>query len=105
LVTASHNSSVHRKAGSETYAEGWNKTILCEHQLEVTDDGLIERNLFSESKIRWEAIERVERTETHSFVYVSAVSAHIIPHERILEGDCEAFVAQLQKRIGQDTES
>jgi hypothetical protein len=89
------------KQTRKLYGEGRNKTFFCEHQLEIAEDGLIERTRYSELKAHWEAIERVERTETHTFLYVSAVSAHVIPHDRILEGDCDAFVAQVQKRIEQ----
>jgi hypothetical protein len=80
-------------------AEGQNKLFLCEHRVEITDDGLVTWSPYGESRVRWEAVERVQRTEPHTFLYVSAVAAFIIPHDRILEGDCEAFVAEIQRRI------
>lgn len=85
--------------------EGRNKTFLCEHQLEITEDGLVTRTPYSESKASWEAIERIARTEAHTFVYVSAVSALVIPHDRVLEGDCEAFVSEVRKRMSRRAEA
>jgi hypothetical protein len=44
------------------YSGGRNKGILGEHELEICDDGIIERTPYNETKTAWAAIERVENT-------------------------------------------
>jgi hypothetical protein len=88
-----------RKRFRKLYSEGSNKAFLSQKELEIADDGVIARSPYAEGKIKWAAFERVERTEGHTFVFVGSADAITIPHDRILEGDCEAFIAEVQRRI------
>jgi hypothetical protein len=81
------------------FKEGANKTILGPHELELTESDLIERTPFGESRVRFQAIERVASEGSHTFIYLSAVSANVIPHHAVSEGDREAFVAALQAKL------
>jgi len=79
--------------------EGRNDSVLCEHVLEITPDGLVDRTPVSETKAAWSIIERIEKTDTHTFVYTQAQGAHIIPRAALKDGDQEAFVAALEDRV------
>ncbi len=87
------------KQACKLYAEGQNRTFVCEHELEIAEQALIERTPYSQSEARYEVIEHIQITKDYTFIYVSAISAHVIPHERVLEGDCEAFIAEVRKRM------
>ncbi len=50
----------------------------------------------SEVKAAWSTIERVESTDTHTFVYTQANGAHVIPRHGLTEGDYASFVAALE---------
>jgi hypothetical protein len=91
-----------RRRTLKLYAEGQNKGFLGEHELEVADDGLIGRSPYSESKIAWGTVERIETTPEYTFLYVGSVSAYIIPHNRIIEGDYRAFLTELGQRFHPD---
>jgi hypothetical protein len=81
------------------YAEGQNKTMLGEQELEVSDVGLVERSKFSETKMAWGAIERIETTPDHTFVYTSSTNAYIIPHHKIIQGDYRTLMAEISRRF------
>ena len=72
--------------------EGANKGMIGEHELEIDEQGLFERTAFNESRQSWACVERIERTETHAFIYISSMAAHVIPRDSATVGDFEPFV-------------
>ncbi len=80
-------------------SEGDNKGTLGEHELELIGDGFIERTTFNESKWSFAGIERVVVGQDYTFIFISALMAHVIPHHRILEGDFQSFMAFLESRV------
>jgi hypothetical protein len=89
--------SIDRQA-RKLYSEGVNKSTLGEHELELTEGDLIERTLYGEQRTRLQAIERVVTDNGYSFVYLSAVMAHVIPHDAVLEGDYEVFIERIKQK-------
>jgi hypothetical protein len=79
--------------------EGANKAVLGSHELELVGDELVERTPFGETRMRIEAVERVVSDGGYTFIYVSAVGAHVIPHSAVSEGDPAAFVKTLRQRM------
>jgi hypothetical protein len=71
--------------------EGSNEAVLCEHILEVTPAGLMERTPVSEATTAWRAIRRIEDIDRFTFIYTQATHAHVVPRDRVVEGDCVAF--------------
>ena len=71
--------------------EGSNEAVLCEHALEVTPAGLVERTPVSEATTAWQAIQRIEDTDRFTFIYTQVTHAHVVPRDRVIEGDCVAF--------------
>lgn len=81
------------------YAEGPNKSMIGWHELELGDGELIERSEFGGTRSALEVVDRIARDAQHTFIYVSSVSAHVIPHATVKEGNVEEFVVALQKQL------
>jgi hypothetical protein len=73
--------------------------VLGPHELELVGQELVERTPISESRTRLQAFERVVTEGGYTFVYLSAVTAHVIPHAAVRDGDPEAFVHALTQRM------
>jgi hypothetical protein len=91
-----------RSAARKLYSEGKQKLLLCEHEVEITEDGITGRTPYSEAKLAWGAIERVESAPEHTFVFVSPTAALIIPHRQIPEAEYRAFMTELGERYKPD---
>ena len=83
------------------YGEGKNKTILGEHILEITDTEIIDKTEPSEQRTRISAVELIGSNAEYVFIYIGALSAHIIPRNNILEGDADLFLEEVKKRYEQ----
>ncbi len=68
-----------RRLVQASYAEGRNLGTLGPHRLTLTGDGFIDASPYVESRVRWEAVERVEITDEHAFVYIGSLRACVIP--------------------------
>lgn len=77
------------------YAEGKHASLDKEVLLELTETGLIARSDYMETKLAWGAIERIESTPDHTFLYLSPVQAFTIPHNKITEGNFPAMLAEI----------
>lgn len=91
-----------KRQAIKLYAERSNKGLLGEHQLEVAEDGIVERTAYNETRMAWGAVERVESTPEHTFICLGAGRAYIIPHNSIVEGDYKAFLASLGQKFQPD---
>jgi len=89
----------YRRVTLESYRQGQNRALLSPHTLELLEDGLLQRSEWTETKLRWPAVERLESTPDHTFVYTTSVSAIIIPRQNVRRGDYGAFVAELRARL------
>jgi hypothetical protein len=81
------------------YREGSNWGIIGGHEMELTDTHLIERNSCGESRRLLGTIEKVVCAEGYTFVYLNAVTAHIVPGDAVEEGHYQAFIAALEKQM------
>lgn len=68
--------SVERRI-SKILDEGKTTGILGVHHFSFTEEGIVDKTEFSETK--YNVIEKVVESEKHIFIYVSAVMAYIIP--------------------------
>jgi hypothetical protein len=71
--------------------EGENKMDIGLQALEVTSEGLTDKDEFGESKFNWKAIERVASTPDYYYIYISAMKALVVPKLKVTEGDFEEF--------------
>jgi hypothetical protein len=84
------------------YAEGSQKVTVGEREMEVTEQGLVERTDYNEMRSAWGAIERIETTPLHTFIYIGPLMAFVIPHGAVTEGDLRAFLVELKRHYRPD---
>ncbi|UCC43646.1 MAG: YcxB family protein [Candidatus Zixiibacteriota bacterium] len=80
-------------------SEAKNRSALGNKEMSVGEDGV---NLYAEtgrSLTKWLGIERIASTADHTFLYVGAGHALVIPKNRVTEGDYETFVVELKRRF------
>lgn len=65
--------------------EGKNAYFLGPWSIELLEDGIVTTNSFSESKTKWDGIEKIIESEEHIFIYVGVASAFIIPKRAFLD--------------------
>ena len=56
-----------------------NRTFLCEHTISINEHGLTEETKYGNSETYWNAISSGVKTKSHILLYVTQLSAHIIP--------------------------
>lgn len=59
--------------------EGNNENLFNKRSLVLTEKGIKEVSSIGESHISWDKIVRLEETKDYLFIYISSVSAHIVP--------------------------
>lgn len=89
-----------KKQAKQMGSEGANKGIIGPHELEISDECLTERTAYNEQHSLWEGIERIEFSEGYAFIYTGPLMAHVIPKASVTEGDFDAFVGEVRRRIG-----
>jgi len=73
--------------------------------IELTDDRLIHRTALTESRLHYNGIERVGRTDDYLFIFIGAGSAHVVPRRAASADEYEAFIDTLNQRIELPIES
>lgn len=74
--------------------ESSNKGLIGWHELEVDKDGLVEKTEVNETRHSWLGISKIVETETHAFIFVSSIMAHVIPKNSISSGNVDQFITQ-----------
>lgn len=82
----------YRQAAIKLYRERGNEGVLGAHRLRIESDGLYEACSSGEGKTYWTAIQGIESTETHTFIYSGSVKAIIIPRQAVTRGEYDQFV-------------
>jgi hypothetical protein len=93
-----HGTSLEKQA-KKLIAEGKNDGMLGTHQLTIEENALCEKTDVNETRHAWSAIDRVEETEDHAFIYISSIQAHVIPKHQISQGDYDSFIANVRQRV------
>ena len=76
--------------------EGNNAYFLGPWSIKLLEDGIVTINTFSESKTKWEGVEKIIEAEEHIFIYVGIASAFIIPKRAFLDNkDIDEFLTTL----------
>jgi hypothetical protein len=60
-------------------AEGKNVGVYGQHRLSITPEGVREDVSAGYSFRRWTAVEKIALTQDHAFLYISALSAYVLP--------------------------
>jgi hypothetical protein len=75
---------------------GW----LCEHILQVTDDGISKTTDIGDSRYRWAGVRRVIATRRHMFIHFRDHGMHIVPRRFFAsEEHARAFQYEIERRI------
>ena len=89
--------SYHRRQVA-LYAESKNVTSLGRRVMEFEDDIITERSELNWSKTKLPAIERLEITDTHTFLFHGTFQAFVIPKATVKKGDYDAFTSAISER-------
>lgn len=74
------------------YSEGDNKRILSMHELELAEDSIKESNEYGSQVTNYSSIKKIVTTDTHGFIFIAALLAHVIPKHKVVEGDFDLFM-------------
>ena len=101
LLAAFHSSSPHalREQARRAYSEGKNLGTVGRQHLVLSAMNVTRINAVSETKIRWSAVERVEVTSEHLFIYVGATSAVAVPRRAFSSDEAWARFADVARRL------
>jgi YcxB-like protein len=67
------------------YKEGKNRGMIGRHEIIIHDDEIVEENDSVSLAIKWKAVEKIIKTEKYIFVYISSVSAFLIPRRSFMD--------------------
>ncbi len=84
------------KIARKLYAEQDTRGFICEHLLEINEEGIFERTDLVELKHKWAGVQRIVVDNSYAFVCTGAFQAYIIPRERIIEGNFDHFIETAQ---------
>jgi hypothetical protein len=71
------------------------KGVLGAHEMTITDEYLAETTEYNGSKIPWNALNKIETVSDNTYVFTGELTAYIIPHKKIIDGDAAQFVTKL----------
>ena len=86
----------------KVYKSGNNKGVLGVHEMIVSDECLIEKTEFNDSKIQWNSINKIDSTTDHTFIFTGDLTAYTIPHKNIISGDYAQFVEKLKETFNRN---
>jgi hypothetical protein len=67
-------------------SEGSNRGLLGVTRLEVGPNGLHTSGEIGESTLKWSAVEKVAVSDSHTYIYIGAASALMVPHRAFEDG-------------------
>ena len=74
--------------------------FLGDHELEIRDEGLVERTDVNESLHRWAGFHKVVTTGRYLYIYVTDNNVHIVPRRYFAtEQEQRAFHDEIQRHI------
>jgi hypothetical protein len=74
--------------------------FLGDHELEIRDDGLVERTDVNESVHRWAGFHKIVTTGRYLYIYVTDNNVHIVPRRYFAsEQEQRAFQEEIRKHI------
>jgi hypothetical protein len=77
-----------------------NKTVLTDNTITLSENVIITESAYARSEIQWTAAQKLVRTRSHIFIYITQHSAFIIP-KRAFDSDdaCDQFWNACQARL------
>jgi len=81
------------------------KTMLGEHTMEITEEGIIEKTEFNERTDYWKSITGIKTDNDRTYIFIGPINAHVINRNEILSGDLNAFVEEINNKLKQTSRS
>jgi len=76
-----------------------NRGVLGEHEIEIRDEGLVERTDVNESTHRWSGFHKIKRTSKFLFIFVTDNIVHYVPMRCFSSNeDARRFQEEIEKR-------
>lgn len=72
--------------------EGKNSSLLGEHKMTLTEEGIIDITTNGETKVNWSGIETYKEDNDYFYLYNSSVSAYILPKRKIPNEEIKHFL-------------
>ena len=91
-----------KKRVTKMYGKGYEKTLLCEHELIVSESGFIDRTTYHEGKFSWGSLHHIESEPDFTYLYVGPKNAIVIPHKNIIEGDLPSLLTAIKTHYKSD---
>lgn len=97
-VRISHADRLRREL-RRLYAEGRTDTMLGPHEIEIDHDGVTERNEFGERFVTWAGVSHIAEDEVNLYIFLSAISAIIVPRRSLTRSDYTSFSEQAEAML------
>lgn len=79
-----------------------NTGILCDHEIELKEEGLVERTEANETLHRWAAFHKVSLTRGGLYIYVTDTQIHIIPRRFFANAQqMREFQLDIERRVSE----
>ncbi len=88
-----------KKMHKELRMEGAPCVDEIEHDMEIADYGIRDITDFYEDRVFWKAVDKVVVANNHVFICTVLGGSIIIPKGSLFEGDIDAFLNELRKRV------
>lgn len=87
-----------KKSVRKMLKEGSNKNLFSERKIKILETGILETTSIGETNLKWDQIDKIEETDDYIYIYISSISAHIIP-KRIFknENEKQIFLKEILK--------
>ncbi|GEK91235.1 YcxB family protein [Alkalibacterium kapii] len=88
-----------KKGVEKMLEEGNNENLFDRKSLTITEEGLREVSSIGSSNVSWDKINSVDETKEYIYVYISSLSAHIIPKRAFNDpNEQKNFLNELMKQ-------
>jgi hypothetical protein len=89
-----------RRMVKKLYSEGSNEGYIGDHSLTADGNGIKEISGLGQTILHWSAIKKIEMNENHGFIYLTAISAIVIPKKKVFFGDFNSFWNVVREKTG-----
>ncbi len=98
VLFSKFNDSNVRRIARRLMSEGANKSLYGWHELELDGEQLTKRSLYVTSIMDLRLIEKIVEQDDYTFIYISAVSALVVPRRDMPPDEYDEFFEELRER-------
>ena len=92
--------SLLRRHVAKSLRAGKNQGIFCRKRVTLTPESIAETSDFQQSATRWPVVERIVRDGAYAYIYLSAVSALVVPQRAFASAAAfEEFVRTAERYL------